>query len=107
MSRKTKGRPQWFKLPLAIKPIIDSFDSYDVGRALQLSFRYFDTGELPGEDEPIMALTLFSVLKAEIDKSYQDSAQTGAAGKRSAIVRANKSALGNDPERSLTPLNAS
>lgn len=85
MSRKQKGRPSWFRMPLSIEPVINALDNKDVGRGLQLSMRYFKTGELPSEDETPMALIVFKLLRVEIDNSlaaYNNAVEKAKAEQR-------------------------
>lgn len=72
MPRKRLGRPTWFRLQLTVQPIIEAYPDEDVGRALKLAMRYFKDGAMPCEDESLMAVALFSILKAEIDDRFRE-----------------------------------
>ena len=85
MPRKRPGRPMWFRTPLSIEPIIKSFPAEDVGTAYKLAMEYFKDKTLPGPDTPIMALSLFSILKTEIDNSFEEYEQAKMDGMKARL----------------------
>ena len=81
MAKRYK-RPQWFKLQIAIRPLIDAVDSEAVGDALKLALEYFETGSLPEYEEPL-TMAVFNALKKSADEAiedYEESVANGIAG---------------------------
>lgn len=81
MARRYK-RPQWFKLQISNRALIDAVDDAAAGRGLKLALAYFETGEFPDGAEPL-TLAVFNALRPSADEAiadYQCSVEAGAAG---------------------------
>lgn len=87
MPRKRAGRPTWFRMPLGLKPLFELYGQEDAGAAIMLALEYFDNKTLPTSSNTIGALTIFTMLKAEIDKSFSDYDDAVENGRKSRIVR--------------------
>lgn len=81
MARRYK-KPQWFKLQVSNRALIDAVDDAAAGRGVKLALAYFETGEVPEGVEPL-TLAVFNALKVSADEAiadYQYSVEAGAAG---------------------------
>ena len=81
MPKKYK-RPQWFKMQISNRALIDAVDDAAAGRGLKLALDYFETGSLPDDAEPL-TLAVFNALRSSADEAiadYQYSVEAGAAG---------------------------
>ena len=81
MARRYK-RPQWFKMQISNKALIDAVDDAAAGRGLKLALAYFETGEVPEGVEPLM-MAVFNALRVSADEAIEDyrcSVEAGAAG---------------------------
>ena len=83
---KKYNRPQWFKMQISNRALIDAVDDAAAGRGLKLALAYFETGEIPNGVEPL-TLAVFNALKAAADESIADYAASVEAGKQGAAIR--------------------
>ena len=81
-------RPNWFKLFLAQKGIIDAFPDADVGCAIKALMMYFSDEEDP--DLEGNARFLFSALRPNVDQARNDYNMSVESGKKGAEIRSAK-----------------
>lgn len=85
-------RPLWFKMHLENSPMWHALSDEAVGRALKLALDYFETGELPEVDNPLVGIG-FDTLKKSCDtafKEYNESVEAGRLGARLKAEKASK-----------------
>lgn len=82
-------RPLWFKLHLENTAMWHSLSDEAVGRALKLAFDYFETGELPEVDNPLVRIG-FDTLKKSCDDAFRDYDESVEAGRLGARLKAEK-----------------
>ena len=82
-------RPLWFKVHLANSPMWHSLSDKAVGRALKLALYYFETGELPEVDNPLVRIA-FDTLKKSCDTAFSEYNEAVEAGRLGARLKAEK-----------------
>ena len=82
-------RPLWFKVHLANSPMWHSLSDEAVGRALKLALDYFETGELPEVDNPLVDIA-FETLKKSCDTAFREYNESVEAGRPGARLKAEK-----------------
>ena len=82
-------RPLWFKMHLENSPMWHALSDEAVGRALKLALDYFENGELPAVDNPLVGIG-FDTLKKSCDTAFKEYNESVEAGRLGARLKAEK-----------------
>ena len=62
--------PTWFKCPLSLEPVIDSYSAEAIKKGFKSAFVYMRTGEIP--ELSINEMIVFNFFKYQIDEAIAD-----------------------------------